>query len=249
MAKEKEKDEIKDEEEVAEPVEPSSKKSKPKKEGEIPIILIAGGALGGVVLIILSVVIGTIVANKLFPPYYEGIENAIQEVYADMKKKEETTEDAKEQRKLPAFPDEDTGFEGSHLFAADVEWFTFVSSDITTNTRGSTQMFAQVKVSIDYNIHYKEELVARGFAVEEPAAEKGASPTLKVIESSTLYKRFNLAVESKINDFIGLHSDAELQAMRQSFGEKLREELKPTFREFGLIIGKVNVTKFIVTRA
>jgi len=243
MAKEDIADELPDGEEVAEAVEPSKKKTKapkPKKDGDIPIVLIVGGALGGVVLIILSVVIGTVVANKLFPPYVEGIETAIKEVYANMVAKEEATNDNK---KLP-FPDEDTGFEDSQLLTADADWHTFTSGEVTTNTKNSTTMFGIVSIAVDYSLHYKEELIARGFATVA-----GKDAPIEIDDKSQIYQRFQLAVTSVINDFIGSHTSEELQSMRQELGAKIREELKPTFRSFGLVIGNVKITKFIVARA
>jgi len=238
MAKEK-KEELPDGEEVAEAVEPSKKKTKepkPKKEGDIPILLIIGGALGGVVLIILSVVIGTIVANKLFPPYIEGIETAIKEVYAKIEKNDATPNN---NNKKLQFPDEDTGFEGSQLFAADEGWHTFSSGKITANVRNSTSMYLIVDIAIDYKLFHKEELIARGFAVEQG---KNEPPTVDT--NSAMYKRLKVEVASKLNDFAASHSEVELQEMRLNFGEKIREELKPTFQSFGLQIGKVNVPVF-----
>jgi len=249
MAEEKN-EELPDGEQVAEAVEPSKdkkgkKEPKPKKEGGPPIVLIAGGALGGIILIVLSVVIGTIVANKLFPPYLEGFETAVKEAIENMELPAPVIQGTGT-RNLEPFPDDDE-LEGSNLFAAGANWFTLNSGKITTNVRGSNSMFVSVIVAVDYSLHHKEELVARGFAVAE-TADKNAEPTYNVDENSTLYQRFKIAVGSKINDFIGSHSEGELQAMRHELGEKLREDLRPTFRDFGLVIGRVNVTQFLIAR-
>jgi hypothetical protein len=240
MAKEIKNEEPLEGEEIAEAIEPTTPppKKKTKKEGELPLLLIIGGALGGVVLIILSVVVGTIVANKLFPPYLEGIETAIQEVYANMEK-DEATSSGKNPRRLSPFPDEDIDFDGSQLFAADEDWFTFSSGRITANVKNSTSMYLIVDVAIDYKLFHKEELIARGFAV---AGGKNEPP--KIDTNSALYQRLKIEVASKINDFAASYSEGELQAMRLNFGEKLKEELKPTFQSFGLQIGKINVPTF-----
>ena len=257
-------------EEVAEEVAPEKKKKEkppkaPKKEGDIPLVLMLGGAIGGVVLIIISAALGTIVANKLFPPTEDSVKSTILAAFAkiqaeeaEAKAKEAEEKEAEEKHhSLPGWDDNAT-LEDSYLFVADAEWYS-VDGKITTNVRNSMSTYVSVDVTVNYRVHYKEELTARGFLAAGGGegeggghgghgAEGGGGGPMTVNTSSELYKKLVAGLAGKLTEFMGSHTEAELQNMRPELSEKLKEELKQTFREFGLIIGKVDVTKFVLAR-
>lgn len=242
MAKDAGKSKAADGEEVAEEVTPSKKKkeSAPKKEGSMSLVVMIGGALGGVVLIILSVIIGTIIANKLFPPTIVGGAVATE-------KTEEKQEDTSK-KKLPPYPEDDSMFVQSNLLTSDFHWNTFKSGRITTNVKNSTDRYVVIELTIDYSLFYKEELIAKGFATDG-GKDKDDKPLPPVVDTaSAMYQKLKLSIINKINDFLSSYTDTELQTMRPELRTNIKNALKPTFKEFGLLVGEINIVQFIFAK-
>jgi flagellar basal body-associated protein FliL len=215
-------------------------KSKEKKEDGIPLVLMIGGALGGVVMIIVSVIIGTIIANKLFPPQ---IGTAVVE-------EEHTTTDGKgHHKKLEPFP-EDNEIEGTISLLEDSDWLTFDSCKIQTNVKSPAGMIGIIDVAVSYKPHYVEELTIKGF-LQEPGVDGHGNPTSGgANKESTLYKKLKLNVSSALLGFIGSHTADELQNMQSNgtLSDSLKVNLKQPFKDIGLIVGKVDITSFIIAR-
>lgn len=221
------------------------KNAKARAEGDIPLPLIIGGALGAVILIIISVIAGNVVANKLFPPSVESIKVALAEYTAA----QHTESNENAAKKLNDVPDIDMSNE-SELFAAGAEWLTFEGKKITTNVKDGQMLL--VDVSIGYKLYHKEELIARGFA--KPAGGGGghgeAASDTEAMEADTtnpLYKKFHNDLKSQINTFFAMYTRTDLEAMRSNNGlaDKLKEFVKPTFKKFGLQIGDVSFPQFL----
>jgi hypothetical protein len=244
MAKTSVEDELNEEEKPAEATDDSKKKvKKPRKEGEIPVILIVGGAFAGVIVIILSVIIGVIIANTLFPQAFKA------DAKAETEQTEKTDEIDKKEKLEEPVPDGE--YDSRSLLLSGDEWYSFKSDKITTNVKNSINTFVVMSVMVDYQVHFKEELTAKGFLkAAEEAAENPLPPAVDT--TSALYQKLKQIVASRINDFIGTYSEQELQQMRTDaqlkFSDRFKEYLKPTFKDFGLIIGEVHFVEFMFAR-
>lgn len=273
MAKEPEEEETEttEDEAVEEVAETKSKKkpAKPKKEGgDTPILLMIGGALGAVVLIIVSVIIGTLITHKLFFSYPTDRQVVVKEKDDKAEKEDKDKEDEEEkkkkedeekEKKLPPIPDDlDELDVASKLLSMD-DWYTIETAKITSNTRGSMNWFAIARVSINYKAYYKEELERKGFLVPAKAAgggegghggaaPAGAEAKFDVDQKGDFYKQFSQTLTAKINDFLSTHTAQELQANRLNLSTELREFLKQTFKEYGLIIGEVKFLEWMVAQ-
>jgi uncharacterized membrane protein len=249
MAKDSVEDELNEDEKSTEAVENSKKKApKPKKEGGTPIVLIAGGAFAGVIVIILSVIIGVIIANMLFPKIFKEGEAP------EPEKIEKTAEEiAKEETEKLAenFPDNEE-YDKKSLLLSGEEWYSFKSDKITTNVKGSVNTFVATSIMVDYRAYFKDELISKGFLLkgEGDSPETPVPPTVDT--TSALYQKLKQIISSKMNDFIGMHTEGELQQMRTDevlkFSDRFKEYLKPTFKDFGLVIGEVYIVEFMFAR-
>lgn len=217
----------------------TKKEKKPKKEGGIPILIMAGGALGGVIMIIVSVIIGTVIANKLFPPVVPAVTG----------EEQVASEDAGQHtKKLKPFPEdgEDMG-EGISLLE-DSEWLTFDSNKTQTNLKSPAGMIGIIDIAATYKPYYVEELTEKGF-LEEPGTDSHGNPTpAGANKESGLYKKLKLNVTSALIDFISSHTAEELQNLQSSgkLSDSLKTKLKNPFKDIGLIVGKVDITQFII---
>ena len=224
--------------------EPSSKKEKKTKpEGSIPLALMIGGALGGVVMIIVSVIIGTIIANKLFPPILPvGV--VAEEHHAETKEEEEHKE------KLKAFPD-DLGIEDSISLLEDGDWLTFDSCKSSTNIKNSPNKLCVIDIAAIYKPYYVDVLTEKGFLKKGEGKDVHGNPIpAGVDKNSDLYKKLQRNVTSALISFISTHTEEELLHLRSNseLSDSLKIALKASFKDIGLIIGKVDVTYFLVTK-
>jgi flagellar basal body-associated protein FliL len=245
MAKEQEEnieqlDETADNNEKAESKKKKQKPSKEKKEGEIPLVLMIGGALGGVIIIIVSVIIGTIVANKMFPPQIGPI--------AEGENTEKVAEEGEHKEKLPAFPTDEKYDDALSLLEED-DWLNFNSERIQTNVSGGGKICI-LNIAIYYKPFWVKTLTEKGFLRPESEGGHGAMIPGGADTTNALYVKLKQSVSSKLLEFIGSHSEIDLQSMQSEakLAETLKEYLKPTFKDTGLLVGKVEVTYFMLAR-
>ena len=143
-----------------------SKVAKPKKEGDVSVVLMIGGALGAVVLIIVSAIIGTVIANRIFPPYI--IEMPAPPPPVVEEKTDDSSKEKKKKKKLESTEDDDDDDDeesdgsGSKLLGHH-ELYTFKSDKVTTNVKGSTVIFGQLTIAVNYKLLYLDELSDKGF--------------------------------------------------------------------------------------
>jgi len=235
MAVEKINEEV--ESNVAESTKKKKKEKSLQKKGAISILLMVGGALGVVIMIIASVIIGTVLANKLFPPQTGMI------VVTD----DEDT-DKKHLKKLKPFPTDDEDFEDTISLLQDDEWLTFDDCKSQTNVRGSTTICV-IDIAVTYKPYYVEELKAKGF-LTKPGKDSHGNPTLAgVNKNHDLFIKLKRNVKTSLLDFISKHTASELQGMQSSgtLSDSLKMYLKNSFKDIGLVIGKVDVTYFIIS--
>ena len=232
MANENKNEEI--ESENTESTKKSKKQKAPKKEVAIPIPLMIGGALGVVIMIIASVIIGTVLANKLFPPHSGTI------IVAE---EDEEINEKKQTKKHKPFPEEDEDFENAISLLQDGEWLTLEDNKAQTNVKGSTTICV-IDIAVTYKAHYVEELKNKGFLVE---TGKDSPPSAN--KDNELYVKLKRNVKTSLLDFISKHTASELQDMQSSgkLSENLKVHLKNSFRDIGLVIGKVEITYFIIS--
>jgi hypothetical protein len=201
--------------EVAEEIEPSPKKAPkpaPKKSGQIPLPLIIGGAFGCVVMIVVSVIVGTIVAQQFFPPPIVVVKEITKEVEPE---EEEHADEhggghgAKKQ-KLEPIP-EDEEIEDDSPLLADSDWLTFNSEKYAGNTRTPGKM-AVLEFVITYKPFRVDILKHKGFLTEAGVDGHGNPTPPGVDEKCDLYKEFQRNIKSKMMLFIAQSSDAELSS-------------------------------------
>ena len=240
MADEKVNENVGDEKEA--PAKKEKKQKPPTKEGAIPMVLMIGGAFGGVVMIIVSVIIGTVIANKLFPPVSFPVA-AVEEHH-----EENQHEDEHGKAKLKSFPEED--MEDDISLLQDGDWLTIDDCKAQTNVKGNASMMGIITIAAMYKPHYVEELSHKGFLTEAGKDGHGNPTPPGVNKESELYKRLKLNIKTALTSYISKHTADELQDM-QSHGEladSLKGTLKKSFRDIGLIVGRVDITEFLVAK-
>lgn len=247
MAKEPEK-KAEELEEVAEDIESPKKekgaKTKPAKsadKGQLPLLLMIGGALGGVIMIIVSVVIGTVIAQKLFPPQMGAPVETEEHAEAE-------GEHGHAVEKLAPVPDgEDMSEEGapSNLLA-DAGTLTFKSGKLASNTKGSANTVCLLEFVAEYKPYYVEQLTAKGFLTEAGVDAHGNPAPPGVDTTNELYQKLKLSVASEMMLFFNSKTSTEIHNM-QSIGvlsDTLKNVLKKPFKETGLQIGRVSISGF-----
>ncbi|MCL2040399.1 MAG: hypothetical protein FWG85_08250 [Bacteroidetes bacterium] len=219
------------------------KNKKTKSEGSIPLILMIGGALGGVIMIIVSVIIGTVIANKLFPP--------VAPVMMPADEHHDTANDEKHPKdKLNTFPD-DYEIDESISLLEDGEWLTFDSCKSQTNVKNNPNKLCIIDVAAIYKPHYVDLLTDKGFLTKSEGKDLHGNPIPPgVNKTSELYKKLQRNVTSALISFIGTHTEEELLYLKGNgqLSDSLKVALKEPFKDIGLIVGKVDVTYFIISK-
>ena len=232
---------INEEAENESPIKKEKKQKTPRKEGEIPMLFMIGGALGVVVMIIVSVIIGTVIANKLFPPV--GFSVASVEGHGDG---EHEDEDGKV--KLKPFVEED--IEDTISLLQDEKWLTIDNCKAQTNVKGSASTLGIITIAAIYKPYYTEELSNRGFLTEGGKDGHGNPLPPGVNKESELYKKLQVNIKSALTSFISKHTAEELQDLQSNgdLPDSLKSALKNPFKDIGLVLGKVDITDFMVTK-
>ncbi|MDR0927907.1 MAG: hypothetical protein LBO69_09135 [Ignavibacteria bacterium] len=227
------------------------KTKEPNEDGKPSTILIAGGAAGLMILIIISVIVGSVIAQKMFPIEASAVVATEETEHAEG--------DEHSAKKLPPMPDGEEGGEDVISMLADDSWLSFSSDKIQTNPSDNARAVCILNVAVTYKPYYVDQLTARGFLIPAPAAgggghgeapahEEGAKVPMIADTNNSIYKSLRQSVASTLGGFLGSHTQASLQAMQSSntLTDTLKSVLKTPFRNTGLIVGKVEITNFMI---
>ena len=192
---------------------------------------------GAIVLINLSVIIGTIVASNLFEKggggaTAEDIKTVVQQTL------EKELEGTSKKNKTP---EELDSMDLANMSKMD-DMLTFETGKITSNSKGSSNTFVVLELAIDFRIYDKENPKTKDIAKGE------GDKTELNLESPTL-KKIKIRITSKINELIATYSEAEFQAMRPELKNIIRTQLRPIFSDFNLQLGDVQIITFIIQQS
>lgn len=214
------------------------KKTKPpkvKKEGAVPLPMIIGASVGAVLLITVSVIVGTIVASSIFGEKSESeasTEKIVEAVQEALKGELGTI------TKSGKTPEELDSMEVANMSkGADV--LTFETGKITSNSKGSSNTFVVIDLSIDFRIYDKENTVTKELT-------KGEGEKLELNLESSVLKKIKNRITGKINELIASYSEQEFQSMRPELKNIIRTQLRPVFHNFGLQLGEIQILTFII---
>ncbi len=192
----------------------------PKKQG-MSLPLIIGAAVGVLVIVVLGVVLGVVVASKYFaPPASEANEEG-------GKKKTE------KRAARDDFYDEDE--ESSYLSKLD-DVLLIETGRLTTNPRGGSSVF----VVLDLHIEFKK--MDQGNKALKDIADKSGVVNMEHI----ILKKMMSRIRSSINQLIAGMTEAEIHEKRTELPELIRTQLRPVFRDYELMLGRVMITEFIM---
>ncbi len=210
----KENDNLEQEEGKAE-----KKAKKEKKEGGLPLPMIIGGAAGLVILIALSVILGTIIASNFFAPQQASVQAVENADKANDKSK----------KKIPADEDDPDA-------PADDDMHIFETGKITTNTKGASNIYVVLELAVDFKPYDPEDEKMKALV-----NEKG-----EINKELPLYNKLKMQVTSQITNVLASYTEPELQAARPELNNIMRTQLKSVFRKFELKLGDVHVVTFLV---
>jgi hypothetical protein len=128
------------------------------------------------------------------------------------------------------------------------DWLYFNSERIQTNVSDGNKICI-LNIAISYKPFWIKALTEKGFLRPESEGSHGPIPG-GADTTNPLYVKLKQSVSSKLLEFIGSHSEIDLQSMQSEakLTETLKEYLKPTFKDIGLLVGKVEVTYFMLAR-
>ncbi len=212
-----------EETEKQEPEKPEKKKKKEKKEGGgggLSLPLIIGAAFGIIILIVVSVIIGIVVANK----FMGGHDSAEGEA------KGKTEQQAGKEKKEDPYSQEES-------YLSKLEGVMFMETGrITTNPKNGSSMFVVVNLALEFKKMNEDSDELKAIADKEG----------KLNIENPLVQKMVAKIKGKINQMIGSYTEAELQQNRPNLPEMFKKELKPVFKEFELMLGNVSIQEFII---
>ncbi|MGI6370328.1 MAG: hypothetical protein GX372_01740 [Ignavibacteria bacterium] len=217
-----------------------TKEAKAKKEGALSLPVIIGISVGAVVLIIASVVVGSIVASKLFPTQGGGAVLDTANITAAIQKANREILEAKtKEGKTPEEIDEMEAEKMSNM--PDI--LVFETGKIVSNPRGNANVFIVLELALDFRVYDEENKTSMEIVKIEG---KDEAATREINFESTGYKKLKTRITSNLNELIATYSEAEFQAMRGDLKNIIRTQLRPVFRNFGLQLGEVQIVTFLI---
>lgn len=200
--------------------EPEKPKKKEKKEGKgglsLPIIII--GSVGGLILIVVTVIFGYFVATKLFPQQPVIVNGSVateqkSDSHSDAHHEEEENEDA------------------DHHHSAYME-----TGRITTNPKDAPATFVVLNLSIEFEPKDPKDPVFAE-AIDAHGAIKLDAPIMKKLLGS---------IKNTINNSLASMTLTELNAKRPELTKMYKDTLKPVFKSYDLKLYEVGLLEFIV---
>ncbi len=203
--------------------EPEKPKKKEKSEGKgglsLPIIII--GSVGGLILIVVTVVFGYFVATKLFPQQ-PVIVNGV----AATEHKTEGHGDAHSEKE-----GEDEDEDADHHHSAYME-----TGRITTNPKDAPATFVVLNLSIEFEPKDPEDPTFVE-AIDKHGALKMDAPIMKKLLGK---------IKSTINNSLASMTLTELNSKRPELTKMYKDTLKPVFKSYALKLYDVGLIEFIV---
>lgn len=207
--------------EVEEKHEPEKPKKEKKPMGPLSLPMIIGLAVGVILLVIASVIVGIVVASKFFAPHTEEAADA------------EGTKKAKTEKHAPK---EDPYAEGES-YLARLEGVVYMETGrITTNPKGQSAMFVVVNLGLEFKL-----MDAENEGLAEMMDKEG-----KLNMESPITKKLMARIRGSINELLASYTEADLQTNRPKIPELIKQQLKPIFRDFELTLGNVTIQEFII---
>jgi len=194
----------------------------PKKQGGLSLPLIIGASVGVLVIVVLGVVLGVVVASKYFvPPSAETAEEG-----GGKKKTEERA------AKNGSYSEDE---ESNFLSKLD-DVLLLQTDRITTNPHNASSVF----VVLDLHLEFKK--MDQGNKVLKDIADKSGTVNMEHI----IIKKMMSRIRSTINQLIAGMTEVEIHEKRSELPEIIRTQIRPVFRDYELILGRVMITEFIM---
>lgn len=219
-----------------------TKTKKPKKEGALSLPVIIGIAVGAVVLIVASVVIGSFVASKLFPTQGGGNSATLDTADITAAIQKANREMLEAQQKEGKTPEEIDDMEAERMSSMP-DVLVFETGKIVSNPRGNANVLIVLELALDFRVYDKENKTSMEIVTIEG---KDDAVTRTINFESTSYKKLKTRVTSNLNELIATYSEAEFQGMRGDLKNIIRTQLRPVFRNFGLQLGEVQIVTFLI---
>ena len=215
------KEEPENQEEVQEPL-------KPKKKGELGLVMIIGIIAGTLILLVglLYAVFWFGVRPYIVPPPPATAETA----------KDAHGESSKKDKEEGAEGEEGKDGEKPEFNAHDPLAKFFVTGRITTNPRGSASNYVVIDLGI--YAYYKDEEAKE--KAESGGGHGGST------DKTAMTPELGTLVKGVINRILGSMSVDDLQARRDSLPIVFKKELKPVFKENHFKIFNVVLQEFLI---
>lgn len=210
---------------VEEKQEPEKPKRKKKEGGglSLPVMIIVG--LGAVVI---QVVLVVAVLKFVFP---QGEDAHASDSTATAKGQEEKKDEHGKKSEKEIDYDE---YEDVLSKMEDIHYVE--TGKIITNPKGASSIFVVANFALEFKKMDKENE-----ELKKMIDDKGE---IKVEEP--LYKKLMATTKNTINRLIASYTVEELQAKRLELTDQVKKELRPVYRDFELVIVKVNLVEFII---
>ncbi len=201
--------------------EPEKPKKKEKKEGKgglsLPIIII--GSVGGLILIVVTVIFGYFVATKLFPQQPVVVNGT-----AATEHKSDSHSDANSE-------DEEDDEDADHEHSAYME-----TGRITTNPKDAPATFVVLNLSLEFEPKKPDD----------PEFAEAIDGHGEIKMDAPIMKKLLGKIKSTINNSLASMSLADLNAKRPELTKMYKDTLKPVFKSYNLKLYEVGLIEFIV---
>lgn len=214
----------------AEDKQEPEKPKKKKREGggglSLPVMIIVG--LGAIVIQVALVVA---VLKFVFPQP------------ADQSHGSDSTAVAKghgeEKKDKPKKAEEEINYDEYEDIFSRMEKVLFVETGkIITNPKGASSVFVVTNFALEFKMMDPDKKDLAKMLYDEKS---------KMIKEEEIYvKKLMAATRNTINRLIASYSMEELQAKRQELTDNVRVQLRPIFREYELVILRVQLLEFII---